>query len=344
MRQRRYQGLGFPDPGDWLHEMQELETDEHVLAVPEIATIPGTEEGNLTLDGVRWRYVHAGFGPPLLLLHGFMAYSFSWRFSVQELARHFSVYAVDLPGCGFSQHPGARQCSLASDADGVLHFMEHFGMEQADVLGTSRGGGLAIVLPALAAQRSKQHFIRRLILSAPINPWSSYGRFLTRVLSTAIGAPFVTRILPRQKWLMRRYIRKLFGDPSRIAPGTIEGYAAGLEVPGAFEHILSIVRSWHCDLALIEESLPAISELPTLLLWGSRDTAVYPSSAHDLQRRLKNSALVMLDGVGHVPYEEVPEEFNRVICDFLLRDTPRTPLETAPELSQVPSVTAPTKG
>ena len=322
--------------------MLELDTAEQAGAVPEIARIPGTEDCSVTLDGVRWRYLRAGSGPPLLLIHGFMAYSFSWRFNMEALSRHFSVYAVDLPGCGFSQRTDEPQCSLASDAEGVLRFMDHFGMEQADVLGTSRGGGVAIVLAALAAQQSKQHLIRRLALVCAINPWSSYGRFLTRLLSMAMGGLFVTRVLPRQHWLMLRYFRKLYGDPSRIAPGSIEGYTAGLDVPGSFEHILRIVRSWHCDLALIEESLPATSELPTLLLWGSRDTAVYPSSAYALQRRLKNSALVMLDGVGHVPYEEVPDEFNRVICDFLLRDTPRTPLEAAPELptsSQIPSVT-----
>jgi hypothetical protein len=58
---------------------------------------------------------------------------------------------------------------------------------------------------------------------------------------------------------------------------------------------------------------------------------------------MKNSALMILDGVGHVPYEEVPDEFNRVICDFLLHDTPPTPLETAPGApasSQISSVTA----
>jgi pimeloyl-ACP methyl ester carboxylesterase len=205
---------------------------------------------------------------------------------------------------------------------------------------------VAIVLAALAAQRSMRQRIRRLVLVCAINPWSSYGRFLTRLLSTALGGFSVTHVLPKQRWMMLRYFRKLYGDPTRIAPGSIEGYAAGLDVPGTFEHMLRIVRSWHCDLALIEESLPAISELPTLLLWGSRDTAVYPSSAYALQRHLKNSALVMLDGVGHVPYEEVPDEFNRVICDFLLRDTPRTPLETAPESlvsSQISSVTAPLK-
>ena len=316
--------------------MPELDTTEQVGPIPEVAKIPRTEECNVTLDGVRWRYLHAGSGSPLLLIHGFMAYSFSWRFNMLALSQHFSVYAIDLPGCGFSQRPDAPQCALAGDAEGVLRFMEHFGMEQADVLGTSRGGGLAIVLAALAAQRSISHRIRRLILVSAINPWSSYGRFLTRFLSTALGGPLVTNVLPKQHWLMLRYLRKLYGDPRHMAPGTIEGYNAGLEVPGSFEHILRVVRSWHCDLALIEESLPAISGLPTLLLWGSRDTAIYPSSAYELQRRLKNSALVMLDGVGHVPYEEVPEEFNRVICDFLLHDIPPTPLE-APAASGIRS-------
>jgi pimeloyl-ACP methyl ester carboxylesterase len=326
--------------------MPELDTTEQVSPIPDVAKIPGTQECSITLDGVRWRYLHAGSGPPLLLIHGFMAYSFSWRFNMAALSQHFSVYAIDLPGCGFSQRTDVPQCSLASDAEGVLRFMEHFEMEQADVLGTSRGGGLAICLAATAVQRSMGHRIRRLILNSAINPWSSYGRFLTRVLSTALGGLAVTHVLPKQNWLTLRYFRKLYGDPSRIAPGSVEGYAAGLDVPGSFEHILRIVRSWHCDLALIEKSLPVISEMPTLLLWGSGDTAVYPSSAYELQRRLKNSALVTLDGVGHAPYEEVPAEFNRVICDFLLHGIPRTPLETAAELpasSQIQSGIAPLK-
>jgi pimeloyl-ACP methyl ester carboxylesterase len=317
--------------------MPELDTAEQAVAVPEIARISGTDECSVTLDGVRWRYLHAGSGPPLLLIHGLMAYSFSWRFNMQALSQHFSVYAIDLPGCGFSQRTDGPQCSLAGDAEAVLRFMEHFGMEQADVLGTSRGGGLAIVLAALAARRSMAHRIRRLLLVTAINPWSSYGQLLTRLLSMAAGGFFVTRVLPKQRWMMLRYLRKLYGDPSRIAPGTVAGYTTGLEVPGSFEHLLRIVQSWHGDLDLIEESLPAIGELPTLLLWGSRDTAVYPESAYALQRRLKNSALVMLEGVGHVPYEEVPDEFNRVICDFLLHDSPRTALESAAEL---PSVSA----
>ena len=311
-----------------MHEMQET-TIEPIPGIPEVARIRGANESSVTLDGVTWRYGHAGSGRPLLLIHGFMGYSFSWRFNVEPLSQHFSVYAPDLPGCGFSQQTVDSTCSLTDDAERMLRFMDCLGIEEADIVSSSRGGGLAIVLGALLAKRSMLHRIRRLVLVSPINPWSSNGRLLTRMFATRIGGEFVLRVLPNLHVVLTQYFKRLYGDPKRISPGSVEGYEAGLKVPGSFEHLLRIVRSWHSDLALIEQSLPAISQVPTLLLWGSRDKAVFPSSRHPLQERLNNSALVLMPGVGHLPYEEVPEEFNRVVCDFLLRDTPKTALQTA---------------
>ena len=90
------------------------------------------------------------------------------------------------------------------------------------------------------------------------------------------------RVLPKLDVVLTRYFKRLYGDPKRISPGSVEGYGAGLKVPGSFEHLLRIVRSWQGDLALIEQSLPTISELPTLLLWGSRDKAVSLVSFHQL--------------------------------------------------------------
>jgi pimeloyl-ACP methyl ester carboxylesterase len=297
---------------------------EQIDQVPEVARITGAEERTVVIDGVTWRYWFAGSGPPLILIHGFMGFSFSWRFNMEPLSQYFSVYAVDLPGCGFSQRVEAPECSLCADAQGVLRFMEHLGIENADIVGSSRGGGLSIVLAAKALQSNQQHRIRRLVLVSPINPWSSHGRVLTRLLATTLGGLYVVHVQPRLRVIAKRYFKALYGDPKRIAPGTFEGYTAGVDVPGSFEHLLRILRSWHVDLEAIGESLPVISGIPTLLLWGSRDRAVYPSSIHQLQRQLKNSALVMFPGAGHMPYEEVPDEFNRVLCDFLLYDAPRT--------------------
>ncbi|HZP24480.1 MAG TPA: alpha/beta fold hydrolase [Terriglobales bacterium] len=315
-----------------------------IPAVPVIAQISGAQEHSVVLDGVRWRYLTAGSGPPLLLLHGFMGYSYSWRFNMEPLGRHFSVYAPDLPGCGFSQRPNCDECSLNSEADALLRFLEHFALQDVDIVGSSRGGGLAMVLAALAARRDQLHRVRRLILVSPINPWSSHGKVLTRLLATTLGGFYVVHVQPRMRIISKRYFTALYGDPKRIAPGTFEAYSAGMEPGGSFEHLLRILRSWQDDLTAIGDSLREISGLPTLLLWGSRDRAVYPSSIHQLQRHLKNSALVMFPGAGHMPYEEVPEEFNRVLCDFLLHDAPRTPFEIAADAAPALPVSSPQQG
>ena len=307
--------------------MPEVPVPPENLAIPAIARMPGAEACSVTLDGVRWNYWRAGSGPALLLIHGFMGYAFSWRFNLADLARDFSVYAPDLGGCGFSQRVDVVQTTLAADAEAMLRFMDRLGIEDAYVLGSSRGGGLALALAALLARRGMAHRMRRLILVSPINPWSSNGLLMTRLLATAMGGLAVLHVIPHMPFLVRGYFKRLYGDPRRIAPGSFEGYRAGLDEPGSFPHLLRIVRSWRDDLSLVEQSLGEVGELPVLLLWGDCDRAVYASSLPQLQQRLINSATLLMPGVGHLPYEEVPEEFNRVVRDFLLHNTPLTALE-----------------
>ncbi len=65
--------------------------------------------------------------------------------------------------------------------------------------------------------------------------------------------------------------------------------------------------------------LHKIADIPALLVWGSLDGAVYPASAARLAQEFRNVQLVMLEGVGHLPYEEEPEEFNRTVEAFLMK-------------------------
>jgi pimeloyl-ACP methyl ester carboxylesterase len=55
-------------------------------------------------------------------------------------------------------------------------------------------------------------------------------------------------------------------------------------------------------------------------MWGTRDAAVDPASAEILCRKFHNCKLVRFEGAGHLPYEEVPEQFNRALSEFLLGD------------------------
>ena len=111
----------------------------------------------------------------------------------------------------------------------------------------------------------------------------------------------------------------LYGDRSHIPPGTLEGYKAPLATPGLFEHALSIASTWSPDLLELEASLPTLSAIPTLLMWGTKDPAVYFSSMEPLARHFPGAEKVVFRGVGHLPYEECAEEFNRALIDFLAK-------------------------
>lgn len=296
-------------------------------AVPDIARVPGVEDCTEEIDGIRWRYLHAGSGPALLVIHGFMAYSFSWRLVLQELAQHYSVYAIDLPNCGFSERSARFPATLVSDAEHLLSFLDHFGIKQCDVLGTSRGGGLTIALAGLLAERGMLHRIRRVVLSAPISPWMRYGLSRIRFARTPLGRIYVVHMARQFPFIIREFFLKLYVEKARIPADSFDGYRAGLDPPGSFEHLWNIARSWMNDLQRIESVLPLVESLPALFLWGDRDKAVAASSAEELHKRWKNSAVVIMQNMGHMPYEEVPREFNRIVLDFLLRGTPSTPLE-----------------
>jgi len=272
------------------------------------------EDHWITLDGARMRFLRSGDGPPLLLLHGLLGYSFSWRHAIPVLAQQATVHAVDMLGVGFSDRPAGIDCSLEASARRLLLFLDSVGVESCDLLGTSHGGAVSMMAAALAPER-----IRRLILVAPVNPWSRKGAAMAAFLSSRLVTPIFLGLAPHLSFTHDYLLRRLFGDTSRIRPGTLEGYSAPFAIPGLFEHSLSVLRTWSRDLDELGSAIPRIAHIQTLLLWGSADPAVTPASAAPLRKQFENCQLRIFDGVGHLPYEEVPDEFNRSVAEFLAR-------------------------
>jgi pimeloyl-ACP methyl ester carboxylesterase len=277
------------------------------------------------------RYLRAGSGPPVILLHGLMGYSFSWRFAMPALAPLRACYAPDMLGAGFSDRPKIDH-SMRATALRVVKFAEDLGLDSFDLLGTSRGGAVALCAAAECLQRGYPR-IRSLILVAPVNPFSAHGRRLAPFCGTRLGSTLARAILERMPFLYPYIHGRLYGDRSSIPPGTLEGYTAPLAIPGLFEHALSIVGTWSADLHELELLLPKLSSIPTLLMWGSKDPAVYFSSMERLQAFFPDAGEVVFRGVGHLPYEECPEEFNRALITFL---TQRAPSSGEPAEGQDP--------
>jgi pimeloyl-ACP methyl ester carboxylesterase len=275
----------------------------------------------ITLDGARMRYLRDGHGPPLVLLHGLLGYSFSWRYAIPVLAERATVHAVDMLGVGFSDRPPGLDCCLQASAERLLRFLDAAAIDSCDLLGTSHGGAVSMMAASLAPER-----IRRLILVAPVNPWSLFGKPTAAFLSNRFVSPVFVRAAPLLEIIHGYLLRRLYGDPSRIRPGTLQGYSAPFRMPGAFRYGISVLRTWSEDLQLLESALPRIAHIPTLILWGGVDNAVDPASASKLSRQFQDFRVQMFEGVGHLPYEEVPEEFNRAVMDFLVNVQPAVEL------------------
>jgi pimeloyl-ACP methyl ester carboxylesterase len=109
----------------------------------------------------------------------------------------------------------------------------------------------------------------------------------------------------------------MWGDPRLVTTETLDGYVRPLLEPGIFEHAVKTVRTWHDDMRELESTLPKILNVPTLLVWGAKDRVVDPASAELIAKHLPGARVAVLPGAGHLPYEECPEEFCRIVRDFL---------------------------
>jgi pimeloyl-ACP methyl ester carboxylesterase len=276
---------------------------------------PPYEDGFVDVNGMHVHFVRAGTGKPLLLLHGLAGSTRNWRNSIGALAQVASVYAIDMVNTGKSQRVRGLDAGLETTADRVAATMDALGWTQADIAGHSHGGAVALMLAARHPER-----VRSLILIAPANPYSHVGDRLARAYNTPVGRALV-RIgpyLPRR--ILLAALARMYGDPKRATYSTLENYTEGLRVPGTMQHILEIVHMWFADMEKLAAALPRVAGIPILLLWGDRDRAVDPASAVELQRILPQAELHVVQGAGHVVFEEMPEEANRVMVEWLRRD------------------------
>jgi pimeloyl-ACP methyl ester carboxylesterase len=202
--------------------------------------------------------------------------------------------------------------SLKATADRLVELMDAKGMGQADIVGTSHGGSVALMLASLHPER-----VRSLVLHAPANPFSDVADPLIRFYRTALGRWFASRVPTVPASVQSLALGRMYGDATRVRSGSLERYIGSLRVPGTVSYILSILDRWEMDMAALEAALPSLRKVPTLLLWGDRDRAVSLRSGERLAQYFDHAALIVIPGAGHLPHEEVPVAFAGAINSFL---------------------------
>ena len=266
---------------------------------------------SVEVDGLTVRFQHAGSGPAMVLVHGLLAYSFSWRFSLPLLAREREVFAVDMPGSGLSDLDRALDCTAEAAAGRLARFMDAVGIRNCDLLGSSYGGTTSLMLATQQPDR-----LRTLTLISPANPWSRIGRKRLLLLKISVLGSLFPPVARAFHPLSGYFLRRMYGDPRAVTEEAIRGYSLPLGRRGVLEHGVKIAQAWYASMARLEQALPAAARTPTLLIWGSKDRLVDRTSVEIVRQKL-DAKLTILPGAGHLPYEERPDEFCQIVLKFL---------------------------
>jgi pimeloyl-ACP methyl ester carboxylesterase len=283
-------------------------------------TDAGVREIWLEVDGLRVRCLTAGAGgPPTLLLHGggFDSADFSYGPIVGPLSRGRRVFAPDWPGYGGSDRPDLDY-DLAYYVDFLECLMDTLRLTRAALIGLSMGGGAALGFALRFPDR-----VERLVLVDSYGlgreiPRGRLGYFLAR---TPLAADLIYALMRRSRRILRWGLLSVVHDRRVVTDGLIEQARGLLGEPGSGRAFRSFRHNevlWDGLRTDFSDRLAAITA-PTLIIHGAHDPAVPVAWARRAHKRLPNSELRVFDACGHWPPRERPEEFNRVVDDFLSR-------------------------
>ena len=277
---------------------------------------PNIPIDSVEVDGNRLRYIKTGKGPTLVLLHTLRTQLDLFEKLVPELAKHFTVYALDYPGHGYSDIPKTRY-DAAFFTDAVEGFLAKLDLRDVTLAGVSIGGSIPLIV---AARRNPR--VTRVIA---VNPYDyAKGRGMAR--SSPLGwlinyvalVPFIGETVMRLRnfLIMRSVLNGGVADPNSISPALMkEMYRVGNR-RGHYRAFLSLLRnstSWQSatkDYGRIE--------IPVLLIWGAQDWALPSEREHD-RTLIPGVQMATLDRGGHFLALDRPQELIQAIVRFAAR-------------------------
>jgi len=279
-------------------------------------SIQPPQDRYIKVGNINTRFWAAGDkGTAVILVHGLGGSIENWVHNIDALAQHHRVYAMDLVGFG-----RAEKTLLTHDLNVLGKFIDDFmktqSVEKASLVGNSLGGGLvlrfAIDFPGKVEKLvlvDNAGMGREVILDFKVASLPLIGEFLTR---------------PSRKGTARLW-KKVVYDSSLVTERLVEECYGLLTLPGTQKALLATVRACinlsgqRADLTGLLISKLGTITAPTLIFWGQQDRILPLAHAHIAMKKIPNARLHIFDRCGHMPQFEHPEEFNKLVLDFLAK-------------------------
>ena len=275
---------------------------------------------------LRVHHTHGGRGSPVLFIHGLGSSGYlEWRFNLEAASDGHRVYAPDLPGFGRSEKPRARY-GIPYFTRFIERYMEGRGLRSAVVVGASLGGRIALELAL-----ESPHLVRKLVLVNALglgrpNVQVSYGLVTIPRLGEALMKVARDALDWAPPHMIRRVAARYAGVSADLQRTMDDAYLDNLRelyaAQGYHDAYLATVRSLVTFKALFNGQHDLTRRLgeikiPVQLIWGADDPLFPVSHAARAHTLISHSKLAVIEGAGHTPQAERPEEFNRVLRKFL---------------------------
>ncbi len=265
------------------------------------------------------RYLDEGAGDNVILcVHGNPTWSFYWRNVIKRFGATHRVITVDHLGCGRSDKPSRDQFpyTMAAHRDNLVGLVDHLDLKNITLLAHDWGG--AIGMSALVARRDRFKRIMLLNTAAfppPYLPW--------RI--AACRVPFVGPLIVRGLNGFARPAITMAMDRNRLDDDVARGLLAPYDswenrvAIDAFVRDIPMHRSHptYQALADLEASLPSLSRMPSLLVWGMKDWCFRPECLRRFEAVWPSAKIVEIADAGHYVIEDAPEETLDAIDAFM---------------------------
>lgn len=260
--------------------------------------------------GIRTRVLEAGQGAPLVLVHGTGGHLEAYVRNVRALSERFHVILYDMVGHGFTDKPD-RPYTVDVLSDHLVAVLDALGVERAHLSGESLGGWVAAWTAAHHPER-----VDRLVLNTPGNI-TNKPEVLEAVKASSLKA---AREASEQS--VRARVAWLFHDTSFVTDELVALRLAIYTQPGfarAMENIVAL-QDWEHRAPFVwspEWCQKIVAD--TLLLWTDHDPTGGLDEAELLREWIPGAELTVIEGAGHWPQWEKPDEFDALHTEFLTK-------------------------
>lgn len=260
--------------------------------------------------------------PAVVCIHGLGDEADTWRHVIEPLAEQYHVLALDLPGFGRSSQPADLTYTPQFFQTTILSFLDQLGVRQAVLIGSSLGGILA---HAIAIDNPDRVMGLALVGGALLQPQSMGDMSLRLMALPGLGEWFYTRLRhsPQAAFdSLRNVYHDLDGLPAEdrafLFTRVNQRVWSNAQRRAYFSTLRNLGKFIKQSQRGLDEKLARLT-VPTIVMRGEHDPLFAAENARALMELQPNATYVEIDGAGHLPHQERPEEFTAQLKQWLAK-------------------------